>query len=128
MKRPMIAAFALIGLLSLMPAMALDSGDAAPALVLRQLDGKEFDLAAQKGHVVLVNLWATWCQPCRDEMPVLDRFYVKHEDQGVVVRGMDGPLGAGEEVGAVKAAAGAEPPTPAPAPAMPGAPPRLSLD
>lgn len=70
-------------------ALALDLGDAAPALKGTTLDGKPFDLAALKGRVVVVNLWATWCEPCRAEMPLLDAFYKKHRDQGLLVLGLD---------------------------------------
>lgn len=71
------------------PALALDLGDAEPALKGTTLDGRPFDLAAQKGKVVVVNLWATWCEPCRAEMPLLDTFYKKHRDHGLVMLGLD---------------------------------------
>lgn len=70
-------------------AVALDVGDAAPALKGTTLDGKAFDLAALKGKVVVLNLWATWCGPCRDEMPVLDAFAKRYAARGVLVVGLD---------------------------------------
>ena len=48
-------------------------GGATPALTLEDMKGGKHDLGEYKGKVVLVNFWATWCQPCRAEMPSIDR-------------------------------------------------------
>ena len=48
-------------------------------------EGKKFRLADQRGKVVLVNFWATWCPPCREEMPAMERLWRHHKDQGFVL-------------------------------------------
>jgi len=55
---------------------------AAPFQSARTLDGAEFN---SKGDVTVVHYWATWCVPCRIEMPVLDSFYRKHHRQGLAM-------------------------------------------
>ena len=57
----------------------------AKALALKTLDGELHDLAGMKGGVVLVNFWATWCEPCRDEMPSLQRLREKFAARGLEV-------------------------------------------
>jgi len=55
---------------------------------LTDLQGKSWTLQALRGKVVLVNFWATWCQPCRKEMPDLDTLYKRFKDQGFVILGV----------------------------------------
>ncbi len=67
---------------------APEIGKAAPALVVTALDGQTFDLAKLRGKVVLVNYWATWCAPCKKDMPKLDAFYRAHHDQKFALIGI----------------------------------------
>lgn len=55
---------------------------------LNDLQGKSWNLRGLRGKVVLVNFWATWCQPCRKEMPDLDALYKRFKDQGFVILGI----------------------------------------
>lgn len=55
----------------------------------RGLDGKVIRLADYRGKVILVNLWATWCGPCRKEIPILTELQKKHKEKGFVVVGLD---------------------------------------
>lgn len=57
----------------------------APELTLVDLAGKTVSLNDHLGSVVLVNLWATWCPPCKEEMPALQTFYEKHKTEGFVL-------------------------------------------
>jgi len=56
----------------------------APELTLVNLDGQEQSLVDYHGQVVLVNLWATWCPPCKAEMPTLEAYYQAHQVDGFV--------------------------------------------
>ncbi|MBI5963444.1 MAG: TlpA family protein disulfide reductase [Chloroflexi bacterium] len=62
---------------------------AAPELVLEDLAGNTVSLREHLGSVVLVNLWATWCPPCKDEMPTLQAFYEKYKKDGFVLIAID---------------------------------------
>lgn len=52
------------------------------------LNGNDFRLSDQKGKVVLMNIWATWCPPCREETPELVALYNQYKDQGLVILGV----------------------------------------
>jgi thiol-disulfide isomerase/thioredoxin len=82
---------------------------AAPALKLPDLDGKVHDLADLKGKVVLINFWATWCPPCRREMPSLERLRQRLGDQGLAVVAVD----VGEDADTVFSFTGQLEPAPA---------------
>jgi peroxiredoxin len=60
----------------------------APLFSTPDLDGKTQTLADYKGEVVLVNIWATWCGPCREEMPRLNRLFHDRQTQGLIVFGL----------------------------------------
>ena len=60
----------------------------APPLIATALDGQTLDLAKLRGKVILVNFWATWCAPCRREMPVLDAFYRRYREHGLELIGI----------------------------------------
>jgi thiol-disulfide isomerase/thioredoxin len=68
---------------------ALDEPEAAPALRLPDIDEVEHDLDNLKGRLVLVNFWATWCPPCRREMPSMERLYQRFKDRGLTVLAVD---------------------------------------
>jgi len=71
------------------PASADMTGKPAPDFALRSLDGKNRRLSEMRGDVVMINFWATWCGPCREEMPLLDRIYQQYQPVGFQVLGVN---------------------------------------
>jgi peroxiredoxin len=71
----------------------LEVGKPAPPLKAKTIDGKNFNLSDDMGKVVIVNFWATWCDPCREEMPAMETYYKKHKDEGlrILAISMDDP-------------------------------------
>lgn len=93
--RPLIVALTMI--IALLPAMLPTAALAgqtlqpfsgtvdAPEIILNNLDGEEITLADFKGKVVIVNFWATWCPPCRTEMPSMQRAWQQLRDNDVMM-------------------------------------------
>jgi peroxiredoxin len=61
----------------------------APDFTLRSLSGENLRLQEYRGKVVLINFWASWCGPCRQEMPILDRIHKRYEPAGFTVLGVN---------------------------------------
>jgi len=60
-------------------------GQPAPDFALRSMKGPSMRLSEHLGEVVIINFWATWCGPCRQEMPLLDELYGKYQRAGLVM-------------------------------------------
>src|SRR5579863_7154641 len=75
------------------PANALRVGEPAPSATLVALDGKRISTSELLGRVVILTFWATWCGPCREELPLLSTFAARHAADGLTVLGfaLDSP-------------------------------------
>lgn len=73
-------------------------GYAAPGFTLRNIDGNWDSLSNYKGRVVILNVWATWCGPCRIEMPSLESLYRRFRSEGVAVLAVSIDKGADDAV------------------------------
>ncbi len=71
------------------PALAANTGAPAPGFSLASREGKDVSLDQYKGQVVMLNFWASWCGPCRQEMPLLDSIYKKYNKLGFVMLGVN---------------------------------------
>jgi len=94
---PVAALFLVVGYVGLRTrqptplSVALARGEhpPAPAFRLARLDGGEVDLASLRGRFVVMNFWASWCVPCKDEAPLVERVWREYRDRGVVVIGVN---------------------------------------
>ncbi len=82
----LIAVGLLIVLLTSKPTV---SDGTAPNFSAQTVDGKTVSLADHRGEVVMLNFWATWCPPCKAEMPVLQNAYERHKDDGFTIIGVN---------------------------------------
>jgi peroxiredoxin len=80
---------AIFALLISLNVHAVKVGQPAPDFTLKSMDGKNFNLTEQRGNIILINFWASWCGPCRKEMPVLQDLQEKYQDLGVQVWGIN---------------------------------------
>ncbi len=64
-------------------------GGNAPDFTLKSKDGNNIKLNEYRGDVVMINFWASWCGPCRQEMPALEQLYSKYKDLGFVILGVN---------------------------------------
>jgi peroxiredoxin len=80
-------------LLAMFAAVSLASssleGQAAPDFVLKSASGDNLRLSEHRGEVVMINFWATWCGPCRQEMPLLDDLYSRYQRVGFSLLGVN---------------------------------------
>jgi DsbE subfamily thiol:disulfide oxidoreductase len=72
----------------MVPAVA-DDAPMAPDITLASRSGKNMRLAEMRGEVILLNFWASWCGPCREEMPKLEALHQKYKDLGVRIVGIN---------------------------------------
>jgi cytochrome c biogenesis protein CcmG, thiol:disulfide interchange protein DsbE len=73
-------------------------GPPMPPYKAQWLDGKPFDVAGEKGNVILLNVWATWCGPCRFEIPELAKLHAKYASRGFKVIGVSLDEGGAKDV------------------------------
>jgi len=87
-----LAGLLLVGFVALAPVIDADAAEmnkAATDFTLKSLGGNNLKLSEMAGNVVLINFWASWCGPCREEMPLLNALHNKYEPLGFTVLGVN---------------------------------------
>ena len=83
------AAVLLVALPAALTSASISKSGPAPQFSLAARGGKTINLAQYKGQVVMINFWATWCGPCRQEMPLLESIYKKYNKMGFTLLGVN---------------------------------------
>lgn len=84
----LIAVAAVIGFALARQNQAQPTAGRAPDFTITTFDGDEMTLSELRGNIVIVNFWASWCGPCRDEAPALQAVWEKYRDDGVIILGV----------------------------------------
>ncbi len=87
-KLAITVALVLLALIMISDIAVAEQGETAPDFALKDLSGKSITLSDYKGKVVFLNFWATWCPPCRQEIPGFIKAFDKYKDQGLVILGV----------------------------------------
>src|SRR5687767_1914667 len=87
----LIRVFAVVAILTLPSMTYAQTVPRAPSLVLKDIQGRTFRLNDYRGKVVLLNFWATWCPPCRAEIPELVKWQREYKEIGLQVIGVTYP-------------------------------------
>ena len=88
-RRLLLVAAAMTVLTVAAPVFALGTGSRAPEIGADDTDGNRVTIRGLRGKVVLVDFWASWCDPCKQELPVLERIYAQYQAQGLVIIGVN---------------------------------------
>ncbi|MBD3426673.1 MAG: redoxin domain-containing protein [Candidatus Omnitrophica bacterium] len=76
------------GVLSCQSSSAVSDGQTAPDFTLKDISGNDFSLSNTEGKVVILDFWATWCPPCRMEVPHFEALYRRYKSEGLVIVGV----------------------------------------